>query len=107
MIRLRRLEPDQPRPFRVPGGRVGVWSAVILATGSIVASLVLFLWTPGVAVEWSYTGPLLGIVAAAIVAGEVVVRRSLHRSSGSSDVEADAVVPPDPVRDLDVPETVP
>ena len=84
-----------------------MWSAVILATGSIVASLVLFLWTPGVAVEWSYTGPLLGIVAAAIVAGEVVVRRSLHRSSGSSDVEADAVVPPDPVRDLDVPETVP
>jgi len=84
VLRLRRLDPERPDSFRVPGGRLGVWAAVVLATGSILASLVLFLWTPGVAVEWSYTGPLIGIVVVAIAVGEVVVRRSLRRSGGSS-----------------------
>lgn len=89
VIRLRRLDPDRPQSFRVPGGRFGVWAAVILATGSILASLVLFMWTPGLSVEWSYTGPLLGIVVAAIAVGEVVVRRSLNRSDlpSGTDVE--------------------
>ena len=106
VIRLRRLEPDQPRPFRVPGGRVGVWAAVILATGSILASLVLFLWTPGVAVEWSYTGPLLGIVAAAIAVGEVVVRRSLNRASGSTTDDGGSATPTGGAHEHAVPEVV-
>lgn len=92
VIRLRRLDPDRPLSFRVPGGSIGVWAAVILATGSILASLVLFMWTPGVSIEWSYTGPLLGIVVAAIAVGEVVVRRAL----GRSNPEPDAVVAPQP-----------
>jgi amino acid transporter len=107
VIRLRRLEPDQPRPFRVPGGRVGVWAAVILATGSILASLVLFLWTPGVTVEWSYTGPLLGIVAAAIAVGEVVVRRSLNRASGSMSADGGSATPTGAAHEHAVPGVVP
>lgn len=73
VIRLRRIDPGTERPFRVPGGAVGLWLAVALATGSVLAALVLFLWTPGVPIDWSYTGPLLGIVAAALAVGEVVI----------------------------------
>ena len=79
VIRLRRIDPDRPRPFRVPGGTIGLWIAAILATASVAASLVLFLWTPGVAVDWSYTGPLVAIVAAAILAGEIIVARCMRR----------------------------
>jgi amino acid transporter len=83
-IRLRRLDPDRHRPYRVPGGPAGIWVAVILATGSILASLVLFLWTPGEPIDWSYTGPLVGIVVATIAVGEVVVSRSLRRSTAAA-----------------------
>jgi glutamate:GABA antiporter len=35
-MRLRRLHPDTPRPFRVPGGNAGMWVCTVLATGFIV-----------------------------------------------------------------------
>ena len=78
VIRLRRIDPGTARPFRVPGGEPVLWLAVLLAAGSVLAALVLFVWTPGVSIDWSYTGPLLGIVAAAIVGGEVVVFSCFH-----------------------------
>lgn len=81
VIRLRRLDPDRRRPFQVPGGAVGLWICVTLATAACAASLVLFLWTPGVAISWSYTGPLAGTAAGAVVVGEVIVAwcmRGLH-----------------------------
>ena len=34
-LRLRRLHPDTPRPFRVPGGDAGIWACTVLATGFI------------------------------------------------------------------------
>lgn len=41
--------------------------------------------------EWSYTGPLLGIVVAALVAGEAIVWRMFHpRKRGGRPVSADA-----------------
>jgi amino acid transporter len=32
-VRLRRLQPDTQRPFRVPGGSGGMWACTALATG--------------------------------------------------------------------------
>jgi amino acid transporter len=90
VLRLRRIDPEHPRPYRIPGGAAGARVAVILATGSILASLVLFLWTPGEPIDWSYTGPLLGIVAATIVIGEVVVSRSLKRSAADPELLTEA-----------------
>lgn len=80
VIRLRRTDALEPRPFRVPGGLVGLWVAVIFSTASIMASVVLFLWTPGQAIDWSYTGPLLAIVIVAIAVGEAIVVRCLGRA---------------------------
>ena len=84
VIRLRRIDPDAPRPFRVPGGAPVLWGTVILSTAAILAALVLFIWTPGAAIDWSYTGPLVAIVAAAVIAGEIIVFTCFRR------------LPPDP-----------
>ena len=73
ILRLRKVDAGADRPFRVPGGRIGLWVAVVCASGAVFASLVLFVWTPGSAVDWSYTGPLVAIVGTAIVVGEIIV----------------------------------
>jgi amino acid transporter len=46
LVRLRRTHPDQPRPFRVPGGPFGALAASALATGWSVVALAAALW-PG------------------------------------------------------------
>jgi amino acid transporter len=46
VIPLRRKYPDRPRPFRVPGGTVGLWVCVILAEVVIVLTAITLLW-PG------------------------------------------------------------
>ena len=79
VIRLRSIDGETARPFRVPGGALALWGAVLLSTAAILAALVLFIWTPGAAVDWSYTGPLVAIVVAAVVAGEVIVHWCFHR----------------------------
>jgi selenocysteine lyase/cysteine desulfurase/amino acid transporter len=46
LVRLRRLRPDQPRPFRIPGGLAGAWVASGLATAWSALTLLAVLW-PG------------------------------------------------------------
>ena len=76
---LRRKEPDRERPFRIPGGDGVVAVLSVITSVFIAATTVLFLWPeiPGKPEDWSYTGPLLGIVAATLLAGELIVHR--HR----------------------------
>lgn len=86
-LRLRRIDPDARRPYRAPGGTAGgvVWT--VLTTFGIVASLVLFLWTPGEPVDWAYTGWLLGIVVVTLAAGEVLVTKAMRRLEGRRTTE--------------------
>ena len=46
-LRLRYIDPDAPRPYRVPGGMVGAWITSTLVFGFIVAAMVFFMWWPG------------------------------------------------------------
>ncbi len=46
VIPLRRKYPDRPRPYRVPGGTVGLWVCVVLAEVVIVLTAITLLW-PG------------------------------------------------------------
>jgi amino acid transporter len=46
LVRLRRSHPDQPRPFRVPGGGPGALAASALATGWSAVAVAATLW-PG------------------------------------------------------------
>jgi amino acid transporter len=79
VIRLRHADPDAPRPFRIPGGKIVLWLCTLLTTAIVLISLVLFMWTPGEPIDWSYTGPLIAIVAVALVAGEIIVGYSFRK----------------------------
>jgi glutamate:GABA antiporter len=46
VIPLRKKYPDHHRPFRIPGGTVGVWVCVILSEAIIVITAITLLW-PG------------------------------------------------------------
>ena len=46
IIALRKKYPDTPRPFVVPGGKVGLWVCVILAEACIILTGFTLLW-PG------------------------------------------------------------
>ncbi len=78
---LRIKDPDRPRPFRIPGGTKVVALLVVIATFMIAATALFFMWPeiPHRPADWSYTGPLLGIVAGALVIGEVLIWRGVHR----------------------------
>ena len=78
---LRRKDPDATRPYRMPGRHAVL--AVLLALDTSDASpatIVLFLWPeiPARPEDWSYTGPLLAIVAVALAVGEVILWRLAH-----------------------------
>jgi amino acid transporter len=80
VVVLRRTDPDTPRPFRMPGGEAGAIAYATITSLVIAAAIVLFVWPeiPNAPEEWSYTGPLLGIVVLALVVGEAIVWRMAH-----------------------------
>ncbi len=94
---LRYKDPDRPRPFKIPGGDRVVVAMAVVTSLVIAGGVLLFLWPeiPHAPKEWSYTGPLLGIVAAALLAGEIILWRMSHprhpRRSQGEAIEAVAV----------------
>jgi glutamate:GABA antiporter len=48
---LRRKYPDANRPYRVPGGQVGAWAAVIITEFFVVVTVVTLVW-PGAINGW-------------------------------------------------------
>jgi glutamate:GABA antiporter len=46
LLILRRKFPDADRPYRMPGGRVGGWLAVIITEAFVAVTVVTLLW-PG------------------------------------------------------------
>lgn len=72
-LTLRRKDPAARRPYRAPGGVLGAWIMACLCTLFILQAIVFFLWVPGVEIDWSKTGPILGGVVATLVIGELVI----------------------------------
>jgi glutamate:GABA antiporter len=46
LVRLRRLYPEARRPYRVPGGMAGAWTAAIISEAFVVVTAITLLW-PG------------------------------------------------------------
>jgi amino acid transporter len=64
LVRFRALFPDTPRPFRVPGGHVGVWLVAIIPTlVAISACLVTDFKETGPGLTAAASGPLAYFVA--------------------------------------------
>ena len=77
---LRVKDPATERPYRIPGGTRVAGALGAITSLCIASSIVLFLWPeiPHGPEDWSYTGPLLGIVVAALAVGELILWRMTH-----------------------------
>ena len=77
-VKMRIVDADHPRPYRVPGGlgvaRIAAWTCIAV----LAPSIVLFMYTPGDGMEW----PVLVGVVITLLIGEFVIRFSEnHRST--------------------------
>ncbi len=69
-LKLRRVDADHHRPYRVPGGAMAARVAAGLCMTILALSIFLFLYTPGSGFEWAVVG---GVVITLII-GEIVIR---------------------------------
>jgi len=85
VIHLRRTQPDVHRPFKIPGGRVGLVVIVgVGIVGSIFTFVLGFLPAPHLSVE----GTALYIVAMVLgIVGVCVTPFLLHRKDGAASVD--------------------
>lgn len=51
LIRLRYTHPDTLRPYRVPGGKIGVWICGVVVTCWALLATVTLIW-PGLGIGW-------------------------------------------------------
>ncbi|MFT6289264.1 MAG: amino acid transporter [Alcanivorax sp.] len=83
-IKMRRLDPDHPRPYAVPGGlrmaRLCAWLCITI----LALSIVLFMYTPGSGPEWAVVG---GVIITLTI-GEIVIRFSENHQRRESDTAA-------------------
>ena len=71
-VKMRLIDPDHLRPYRVPGGP-GAARAIAWTCFSVLAlSVVLFMYTPGEGMQW----PVLAGVVITLAIGEYVIRFS-------------------------------
>ncbi len=76
LLMLRKKQPDRPRPYTVPGGKVGAWVSVALTLAGVVFAIVFFFYlvpagTPKVT-YWVVTG---GGTAISMLVGWWLARR--------------------------------
>jgi len=95
LVRLRRVRPDLPRPFRVPGGTAGAWVAAGLATCWSALTLAAALW-PGLGVTGAelpdgFAGDRAGFLlaelvplAAVLAVAAVLARRGRRRDHAAT-----------------------
>lgn len=69
-VRMRRIDPEHPRPYRIPGG-LGTARCLAWTCFAVLAlSLVLFVYTPGEGIQL----PVLAGAVVTLVIGEFVIR---------------------------------
>ena len=95
-LALRLKDPDRHRPFRVPGGTIAMVALVTITTFAIAATALFFVWPeiPHRPADWSYTGPLIGIVAGALIIGELMIWREAWKSRRPAKSRPATVGPP-------------
>ena len=74
-LRLRVIDADRPRAYRVPGGVAGAWVMALLCISFIVQAIVFFIYTPG-EFDIKYAGTIIGGVIVTAIIGEVLISRA-------------------------------
>ncbi len=71
-VRLRTLEPQHPRPFRVSGGNALAGLLGYGCASILVLAIVLFVYVPGEGMQW----PVFAGAVVVLVVGEVLIRQA-------------------------------
>lgn len=74
-LRLRAIDGDRPRAYRVPGGAAGAWILTLLCIAFIVQAIVFFIYTPG-EFDIKYAGTIIAGVIVAVIVGELLISRA-------------------------------
>ena len=74
-LKLRRIDPERPRPYRVPGGSCVALALAALCIVFIVQAIVFFIYTPE-EFDMTYAASIVTGVAITVLIGEVLVRRA-------------------------------
>ena len=72
-LKLRKIDPDRERPYRVPGGNGLAWIMVVLCMLFIIQAVVFFIWVPGEPIDWTFAAPVLIGVVITLIVGEVLL----------------------------------
>ncbi|MCG2800762.1 MAG: APC family permease, partial [Cellulomonas sp.] len=73
--KLRRIDPDRARPYRVPGGPVATWLITWVPTVLLIAAVVFFVWNP-FSYSWAATGSIVAGLAVTVAFQEYFCFRS-------------------------------
>jgi amino acid transporter len=92
-LKLKYKDPDTPRPYMVPGGKVGAWVAAVPALAFVLAGALFFVWsTPGAPTNWSFIEEMaIGLVIVAamgFIFGKFSTHTPMDESGGLPLVEA-------------------
>jgi amino acid transporter len=72
-LKLRRVDANRPRPYRVPGGYSAAVGLSILCMVFILQAIVFFIYKPE-AFDATYAASVVGGVLLTVLAGELLVR---------------------------------
>lgn len=73
-LKLRKIDPERERPYRVPGGNGAATAMVVICMLFIIQAIVFFVWVPGEPIDWAYAAPVLIGVVLTVIVGELLLK---------------------------------
>ncbi|WP_104027297.1 APC family permease [Vibrio jasicida] len=92
-LKLRLVDGDRERPFKVPGGMGTQYVISIVCFLVILQAVVLFIFPEALdltVTDWNYTAPVLIGVIATILIGEWILLGALKRKNQQTEQQAEA-----------------
>lgn len=83
--KLRDIDPDTPRPFRIPLSAGGVKAMSILPVIIMSIAIYLLVVPPGDAVDWAYVGAMVIGCILVIGGGAIMVNRTVAKAEAQSE----------------------
>lgn len=86
-IKLRKIDKDIERPYKVPGSPWFVNLIAIIAELFVIQSIVFFIWVPGQPIDWGFAVPVLIGTIITLAVGEIIVHRYITEKPELPELE--------------------
>ncbi len=81
-IRLRKNDPDTPRPYRFPGSNGFAFFVCRLGQLILIFTIISFFWAPGLTIDWAYTLPVVIGAVIFLIIGEILNTTAMKKHKG-------------------------